>query len=148
MDLGTSWDDLLFRVQRAARYHRRRMRLFDRVGKWASGLSVVFSSAAMASLLPAESYDTLAALAALVVVIVQTFDLTIGSSKAAREHSELARRYVALEAQMVQLEAHSPKALAAFEAKRLMIEADEPPVPSTMLDGGIGSRRLAVPPPR
>lgn len=126
-----AWDDLLFAVRRSVRYHHRRMRFFDLVGKWANGLSIVFGSAAVASIL-GDDHKVAATGAALLIVVVQTIDLIIGSSKVARDHSDLARRFVVLEAEMAK--AHqSPETLKGFEVKRLEIEGDEPPI-MRMLD--------------
>jgi hypothetical protein len=128
--VDSDWKRLLFAVRRSIRYHRRRMRFFDQLGKWNSGLSVVFGSTAAASILTGAS-KALSSACAIVVVVVQTIDLLVGSGKVARDHSDLARRFVALESEMI-VTAPSPESLKALEVKRLAIEADEPAIYRTL----------------
>lgn len=126
MSTDEKWRGLLFGVRRSVRYHRRRSRFFGLTGKWANALNVVFGSTAAASLMAhGHMHDYGAPIASLLVVLVSTADLVVGSSDRARDHSDLARRFIYLESEMVQ-SPESEDALRGFGAKRLAIEADEP----------------------
>ena len=125
----------MFGVRRSVRYHMRRAAFFDQWGQVTSGLNVLFGSTAIASALGALGADramVLSVAAGAVITIVSTFDLIIGSSRVAREHSDLAKRFIALEATMSAVESPSSKWCAEFEARRLSIEADERPIMRTL----------------
>lgn len=122
-------DDLwmvLFGVQRSVRYHDRRCRFYDQAHTVTAALSLLLGSASVASL--AQGSDALR-LAAMIgsglVAVLASFDLVIGYARKAREHADLKRRFIALEADMTK--APDDDLLSAYKSRRLEIEADEPP---------------------
>src|SRR5260221_13875915 len=66
-----------------------------------------------------------AALAAAVVTIVATINLVVRSSERARQHHDLAKRFIALEQKTLPATA---KDFFSLYAEKLAIEADEPPM--------------------
>jgi len=120
-----SWYGLQFDVRRSVRYHQRRRRFFDGLDTLSNTLSVVFGSVTVYGVL-AVSSSSLALVAAGLVTVVSTVNLTVGSARKAWLHADLARRFVDLERQL--LAEPSEQALRQAQAVRLAIEADEPPV--------------------
>lgn len=119
--------ELLFGVRRSIRYHNRRRRFFDGLNRWKTGLSLVFGSAAMVTIL-AQVDTRIPLLASALVAVVSTIDLVIGTTAMARLHTEIARRFIDLERELTLLKNPTDDDLRACTAKRLAIEADEPPV--------------------
>ena len=119
--------DLIFGVRRSVRYHVRRRMFFDRLNLSASALSVVFGSAAMAAMLGDVSRAWGLAAAAM-VTIISTVNLVVGSSRMARLHSDLARKFIELDKQITVMGSEAASALQSFQAARLDIESEEPPI--------------------
>jgi len=119
-------DDLLFGVRRSVRYHHRRRMFFDRLHIFTSSISVIFGSSAVLAAL--KEAPQLAASAAAIVAIFATIDLVVGTAKMARLHSDLARQFIGLEKTIISAQKITGKNLKQFEAERLDIESDEPPV--------------------
>lgn len=112
--------DLLFGVRRSVRYHLHRRRWFDRVHRLIQTVTLAASSAAVAALLGAWGWEAYAAAAAAGAVVA-------GPDRRAREHGDLAREFIGLEREMT-LGRCDPARLAEWTARRLEIEAAEPPV--------------------
>ncbi|MBW1666751.1 MAG: hypothetical protein JRJ66_01630 [Deltaproteobacteria bacterium] len=117
---------LLFGVRRSVRYHNRRRQFFDRLHKFSVFLSALAGTATLASVL-AKAGPTYTLIFAAAVAIFSVIDLVIGTAQAARLHHDLARRFFSLEKSIVSLKDPSDEDLAALTARRLDIEADEPP---------------------
>lgn len=117
---------LLFGVRRSARYHLRRRRFFERWHSVTNLVGLATGSAAIASVL--SKHEWWALVSGVVVAVLSGFDLVVGTVAMAREHSDLARRFVLLERDIVLAGEPTPESLRQFTAKRLEIEADEPPV--------------------
>lgn len=122
---------LLFGIRRSARYHLRRRRFFELVDTWAQFLQVAFGSTGIVSLL-AEFDARITVVAVAVVALSATFNLVIGTSRMARLHQDLARRFLALEKAMVLDSPSSHDGFLQFTAQRLEIEMEEPPVLRTL----------------
>ena len=119
---------LLFGVRRSVRYHVRRERWFDALHNLGALAAAVFGSAAVASLL-ARLDPALVAAAVAVTAVAGACELVFGAAKAARRHNDLAREYIALEKDLVAAgDAPSESCLRALQARRLDLEAREPPV--------------------
>jgi hypothetical protein len=129
-DLESGWHAITFDVRRSVRYHLYRRRTYERFDKFTNMLSVIFGSAAVYGMLEAN-WRPLALSAAAVVTIFSTINLVIGSSQRAREHGDLARRFIDLEKRL--LGEPNPEALHQVKQERLTIEAEEPP-PLLVLD--------------
>ncbi len=117
--------DLLFGVRRSIRYHNHRRRFFDAIDKAAKIFTVIAGSATFASALSTHPRLTLAFAAS--VAVLSTIDLIIASAERARLHSDLAKRFAALEARILRHKQPTRDDLNEFIAERLMIESDEPP---------------------
>lgn len=125
-DIETNWQKLQFDIRRSIRYHNRRCVHFDRLDKLTNMISVVFGSAAVFGVLERQ-YQSLALTAAATVTIISAINLVMGSSIRARDHADFARRFVALEKELV-ITKPSEEAIRQLMIKRLDIESDEPPV--------------------
>ena len=66
--------------------------------------------------------------AALVVGILSGIDLVFGVNAKAREHSDLRRRFIELEKEIVGVIEPTANDIRLWQQKRLTIEADEPAV--------------------
>ena len=119
--------DLMFGVRRSVRYHVRRRMFFDRLNLSASAISVIFGSAAMAAMIGGLGQGWVTA-AAGIVTIISTINLVVGSSRMARLHSDLARRFIELEKKITVMGASADDAVRELCAARLDIEAEEPPI--------------------
>jgi hypothetical protein len=118
---------LLFGIRRSIRYHNCRRAYFDRINSLSSFISVLFSSAAIASLLASGGKAFLLA-ASSIVSIVSALNLVLGASRKAREHSDFAKRFVMLEKDIVGVQLATDEEIRKWIQRRLEIEADEPPV--------------------
>lgn len=117
----------LFNVRRSIRYHSRRRMFFDRWHTITSATGVIFGSATFFALL-SQADLIYAQCAALVVTIMATLDLVVGTSQSARLHEDLGRKFIALERQIVMTRPVTQDALDSFSAAQLEIEAKEPPI--------------------
>jgi len=124
--------NLLFGVRRSIRYHNRRERFFDRLHKVTTFLSALSGTATIAAVFAKAGPPWTIGFAAL-VAIFSVMDLVVGTSAAARRHNDLARRFFALEKQIISLKTLTDDDLIAFKTARLDIEAEEPP-PLKVLD--------------
>ena len=122
-----SLHDVLFGIRRSIRYHVRRRMFFDRLNLSASALSVIFGSAAMAAIIGKLGSEWVAA-AAGIVTVISTINLVVGSARMARLHSDLARKFIDLEKKIVAQGAAAESSVRDFQAARLDVEAEEPPV--------------------
>lgn len=119
---GTLWA-----VERSARYHDRRRAFFDFWHRLTAGLSLIFASAAAATLLNATGHSV-ALGAAFIVAVLSAVDLVVGTAERARKHDDLRRRFIGLLRCIQSDEDLVPETLAAWADERLSIELDEPPI--------------------
>lgn len=126
-DLDKKSHDLLFGIRRSVRYHNRRRLFFDRFHKITVSLSLIFGSVTVSIALSQVARPVVSVFAALVAVFA-AIDLVFDAPQFARIHNDLARRFIDLEREMVVLPSLSEEDIRNFTARRLEIEADEPPV--------------------
>ena len=109
----------LFGVRRSVRYHLRRRGFFERV-RGAAILGIAASAMAALGWAP---------VAAAAILALALLGLAADSTRKARRHGDLARRFIALERRLVEIGA-APTRAALVESirERLDIEADEPPI--------------------
>ncbi|PIF52772.1 hypothetical protein CLU80_5257 [Pseudomonas sp. 29] len=124
-DLADRWYATLFSVRRSIRYHQRRRSFFDRLDKISNMLSLIFGSVAVYGTLQDNSKD-IALIASGLVTVFASINLVLSSATRARDHTDFMRKYVELEKLM--LGAESEQLLLEVAARRLSIEAEEPPV--------------------
>ncbi len=120
--------NLLFGVRRSIRYHNRRRMFFDRWATFTSAISVIFGSATVLALLKGQGGELYAALAATTVTLFSAVDLVVGTSKTARLHADLSRRFIGLEKEIIATPSPTEDDMIRLAGSRLDIEADEPPV--------------------
>lgn len=123
---------LLFGVRRSVRYHLRRRRFYERFRDAALFVAAASGSAAVAAFgseLTARLADSVEAAVPAAVTVMALAYLVAGSLRKARLHTDLGRRFIALERRLVAA-GSSPSDAALVEAtqERLAIESDEPPV--------------------
>jgi len=126
-DSGKKYDDLLFAVRRSIRYHNRRRKVFDFSHKLSTGITIFGGTAVFFSIL-SKAKDPWPLVFSAIIAIVAIFDLVINSPQAARFHHDLARKYFEIEKDMVKRYEDKESLLPEWTAKRLDIEAEEPPV--------------------
>lgn len=122
-----STHEILFGVRRSVRYHNRRRALFDGWVVITNAVSVIFGSAAM-WVFWSKTDPSYGVYAAIVVTFFSAVSLVVGASQRARLHADLARRYFFLEREIVLAVDPTEELLRSWMAKRLEIEADEPPI--------------------
>ncbi len=120
----TLWN-LRFGVRRSVRYHRRRRGFYEAWHTLSSGLSVLLATSVVLSLLK-QAGELTVATPAVIVAIVSTFDLIVGTTRKAQTHADLGRRFAELEKAMNSEPNPSPEQVADWRNSRLDIEADEP----------------------
>jgi len=123
---------VFFGVRRSVRYHNRRTRFFDQFSKTTKFITALSGTAAFASFMSAAP-TWLSFLLLGVVTISSILDLIVNSSQSARLHSDLAHRFFTLEKEIIGIADPTQDHLTDITAKRLDIEAEEPP-PLKVLD--------------
>lgn len=118
--------DVLWAVQKSQRYHARRHAFFDRWNKSTAFVGVLGGSAVIASMAQ-HAPPWLAAAGGLLVVVMSGLDLVVGTGHMARQHNDLRRRFCEMEADIARDPEPGAPTVAAWQARRLAIEADEPP---------------------
>ena len=118
---------LLFAIRKSVRYHMRRQNYFDGFSRFTNGASLIFGASALVVLLGDMSKFWWKVIPAIVGVF-SILSLVYETPRMARLHSELARRFIDLEKEMVTAESRDENALKRFTDKRLEIEMDEPPI--------------------
>jgi hypothetical protein len=119
------WAKECFALQRAARYHLRRQAFHDAWNNVTNGAGILLGAGTVLALV--QHANALAIAAAVVITLLSTFNVVWGTSRRARLHDELHRRYVELEKAALAAERIDEQACRAARAQRLAIEADEPP---------------------
>jgi hypothetical protein len=117
---------LLFGVRRSIRYHNRRRRFFDGFDKFVKVLSVVGGSAAFAA--ATAHHSRIIMVFTGLVAAFSAVNLVVGPAQAARLHEELARKFAKLERDMKVAKVPNSDQLNGFQAERLLIESEEPPI--------------------
>ncbi len=128
MSIEKDRHSLMFDVRRSVRYHNRRRAFFDRWGLITNATTIFFGSATILTILQDSGLKWLAVTSAALVTLFSTVDLVVGTTRAGRLHSDLSRRFIDLEREMTQAGAYDEATQRLFTARRLEIEADEPPI--------------------
>jgi hypothetical protein len=114
---------LFFGVQRSQRYHDRRLAHYEFLHRVTNVSAVLIAGIVLFELAGAESPSAFKWLAAVAAVLA-AFDVVVGFSRQAELHRDLKRKFAALEAEMET----GSLTVEHATARRLVIEADEPPV--------------------
>ncbi|HET7738799.1 MAG TPA: hypothetical protein VFK32_09520 [Tepidiformaceae bacterium] len=123
------WTREMFALRRSVRYHARRQAFFELWHNTTSAASILLGAGTVGALthpnLPLA--QALSVLFPLLITLLSTFNLVWGSGRRARVHNDLYRQYVELEREMAATTDPDERACRSFGARRLVIEADEPP---------------------
>lgn len=118
---------LLLTVRMSIRYHNARRGFFDAIGSTTTATSLLFSSAAIGTLL-SNLGDVYVAVTAGFVTLVSTVDLVVRSREKARLHHDLAREFAHLERKINENPQPDAECLATLENERLRLQENELPV--------------------
>ena len=126
-DIGKRYRHLLFGIRRSVRYHRHRERFLDWISNTFKVATAVAGSATVVSLL-AKAGPWWPEAAATLTALFSAFDIVVAPGRTARLHNDLARDFIGLEKDTLGAGSGlSREDLVALEARRLDIEANEPP---------------------
>ena len=126
-DLKEKEKTLFFEIRRSIRYHNHRKRFFTWFHNMAAFLAAISGTAIFVAILAEQVSPAIQMALAFVVAFFSTIDLIIASPAKAREYEDLARRFIALEKQIMVAENKDAKFFNNIHAEKLGIEADEPP---------------------
>lgn len=126
-DLGKQLDDLRYCLALSTRYHERRERWFDGWDRLAKAIAVVGGASTVTTLVADGGVKTWIA---VTITLSSAVTLVFDFSGKARRHYDLRKRYLALEAEVIEAPAEQ---LRRFEARHATIEIDEPPRLSTLV---------------
>jgi hypothetical protein len=121
-DIDVRVDALKFEIEKSLRYHQRRRSFYETSHRFISLGVILTGSAAFGKVLGEPEWFGLAA------AVLGALELVFGFSQRAKDHQLLHRRFTDLAADLLKLGEPTAQAVAALEARRLDIEADEPPV--------------------
>lgn len=118
-------DDVLYRAQLSALYHRDRERWFDRLDRCSRLLAMVSGSAALLDVVPDACRPYLLATVAISSALAVVFNF----GEYARRHAELAAKWTLLEADIERAGETNldPAMVDNWTARRAEIESVEPP---------------------
>lgn len=120
--------ELLWDLERSARYHAKRRAFFDGWQRWITFVIIFSSTFVFGSLVQDWAEFWIERLAALVPAILGTLALVFDLSNKARDHEFLFRRFTLLHAEVTGAAPQSEAELQRFEERMGEIYADEPPV--------------------
>ena len=122
---------ILYRCRLSARYHRRRERFFDLMGRFATAIALFSGSAALA----AAGTPWAVQIAAVMVVFSTILSLVFGFSDKARQHSTMAESYKRIEAEMHRAGDYdyTERAINIWKSQIAEIESGEPQTLRTLV---------------
>jgi len=129
---ASAYHGLLWGVRRSIRYHERRRSVFERFNLATNAVALIFGSATILAVfaevakLADSKWWTISP--AAFVTLMSSLNLVIGTVQKAQRHHDLARRFIELEQELVQSDPSDLQSVRRLQAKRLEIEADEPPI--------------------
>lgn len=136
-DITDEWHSLLFGVRRSIRYHAMRRQHYEH---WQTISTVItllsgsfaFTTSAGSLLSSATIYsisakDIITSVCTGIIAINSAFTLAISPQRKAWEHTELSRKFIALEKKIINSEPNNENHKALFN-ERLDIEQTEPPI--------------------
>lgn len=128
--MNQDYGRLLFGVQRSVRYHMRRCRFFDGMNRVTYAAALIFGSSSLFVLhyeMPSPETSWLKIIPGIVGAAA-ILGLVYEAPRMARLHSELARRFIELEKSIIVRPEGDESVLRQFQAQKLAIEVDEPPI--------------------
>lgn len=125
-ELREKIDSFLFEVDRSVRYHESRVRHYERWHRTTAACGLLFGSAAIYAILKLDG--DMAIIAAAIVTSMSVIDLVAGTTEKAALHRDLSRRFIQLNRKIIRCLHPTRADLAKWQARKLAIEMDEPPV--------------------
>lgn len=127
-DIAHDHWNLLWGVQRSIRYHARREAFFTRWNR-VTLLAAVLGGSSVFAAMGTRVPWWLALAGATLVVVLTGIDLVVGTNTMTGRHQDLRRRFADLEAELraQPVDTVTAAQLDAWTARRIRIEADEPP---------------------
>ena len=127
---GQEQHELLFGVRRSVRYHAHRRRFFEQLDKFIKAFTAIGGLGVFVTVLQkfgtGENWGLL--IFGLVAGVLSIVDIVVNPDDQAHEHCNLSKDFIQLEKEIVLAgESLTSKQVAEFTARRLEIEAEEPP---------------------
>lgn len=119
---------VLYRAELSGLYHRKRERFFALCDRLSKATALVAGSAAFSSFFMFNEADW-KSYAGVVVAISTTLSLVFAWSDKARQHADLAQKYVLMQSEIIEVAEDKPDVdlICSWGAKVRRIEAEEPP---------------------
>lgn len=125
-DLKEKEKTLFFEIRRSIRYHNHRKRFFTWFHNVAAFLAAISGIAIFVAIFAQQVNPAIQITLAFIVAFFSTIDLIIAPPAKVREYEDLARRFIALEKEIIMAENKDAKFFNRIYAEKLSIEADEP----------------------
>lgn len=127
MDTETIWHrrhEILYRLELSVLYHQKRERFFELWDKLSKAVAVIGGSAIMSKISPDMLF-----IVAGIITVTSTLSLVFGFSDRSKRHSELARNFRQLEADVVRKgeSGVSESDVNVWKEKTHQLESQEPP---------------------
>ena len=118
---------LRFDIERSARYHERRQASLEFRHNFTLVLTVVLGSASAAAFLAKTDWSYIPA---LILTILTTIDLVMGTTGQIRAHANLRQKFLLLRVEC--MGGCADDEIDELERKKALIDAEEPPVHETV----------------
>jgi len=115
-------DDLVFFIEKSLRYHQRRKGFFEACHRWLMFLIIMLGAVSAANVFGSSVAFALSSAA------IAAVDLVFSLGPRARDHLLLHRRFSVLMAEILRTLSLDPTVLAEWQARRVEIVAEEPPI--------------------
>ncbi len=122
-------DDVIYRCEVSALYHRKRERFFSNGQRIANVLALTFGAIGFSSIASTGFGISMAVIAAAVAII----SIVFGWSDRATAHAGFAARFITLRAEIEAAGVVSDHQIDLFSARALAIESEEPPALSALV---------------
>lgn len=124
------YDGLIFDVRRSVRYHRRRQKFYTFMDNLTNFISLICGSSVIYAALSDDALKLWILYTAIAITAASAVNILLAFSQKARDHSNLANDFIALEIEMIEVdkEVVTLEQLAELKKKRLRIEVKEPPI--------------------
>ena len=132
-ELKDQWDKLAFTIQLNANYHNRRRNFFDTLNTAFSFIIVLAGSGTVLSLLQ-QWGDVATGAIGLLVTVVSSMNLVVGTARKARLHDILFRSYIDLHVRWHRVLTPTKEDYLLLNTDLVTLGKDEPPENRTLLE--------------
>ena len=127
-DLENRTFDILFDVRRSVRYHLYRQKFFEQFHTISTVLNFLAGSSAVTLILAYPDLKLIAASFSILIVILSTIDVVVGTTRKSTLHSDLAVQFINLEKQISPEINLDDEKYEKLRQRKLDIEMREPPI--------------------